>query len=142
MSVFCQSAGVWHMAEVAPEGESILALAGRSTKLVRGAVIAGEQPREWLCRPLALMNNPATLPPFFGGFLFSQAPSQSQATMVHALTYAGELNCMVSFTSPGVSRRFAEETAKRIKSALVSMARDKEFLGIGKSKWHTALLRL
>jgi hypothetical protein len=40
---------------------------------------------------------------FFGGFLFSQAPSQLQATMVHVLTYAGELNCMVSFTSPWVS---------------------------------------
>jgi hypothetical protein len=65
---------------------------------------------------------------FFGGFLHTQAPSQLQATMVHALTYAGELDCMVSFTSPGVSRRFAEETAKRIKSALVSMAQDKESL--------------
>jgi hypothetical protein len=132
------------MAEVAPEGESILALARRSTESVGGAVIAGEQP----------MNNPTTLSPyslmvssigvalievsygqvdvervlFFGGFLRTQAPSQSQTTIVHALTYAGELNCIMSFTSPGVSRRFAEETAKRIKSALVSMARDKESL--------------
>jgi hypothetical protein len=147
----CGSAGVWHTAEVAPEGESIFALARHSTELVRGAVTVGEQPREWLFR---LMNDPATLPPyslmvssigvapievsygqvdvervlFFGGSLHTQAPSQSQATMVHALTFAGELNCMVNFTSPGVSRRFAEETAKRIKSALVSMARGKESL--------------
>jgi hypothetical protein len=139
------------MAEVAPEGESILALARRLTESVHGAVIVGKQPREWLCQ---LMNNPATLPLYslmvssigvtpievsygqvdvecvfsFRGFLHTQAPSQSQATMVHALTYAGKLNCMVSFTSPGVSRRFAEETAKRIKSVLVPMAQDKESL--------------
>jgi hypothetical protein len=146
----CGSAGVWHTAEVR-EGESIFRLARSSTESVRAALTAGEQPREWLYR---LMNNPATLPPyslmvssigvapfelsygqvdvervlFFGGSLRTQAPSQSQATMVHAVTFAGELNCMVNFTSPGVSRRFAEETAKRMKSTLVSMARGEESL--------------
>jgi hypothetical protein len=144
----CGSAGVWHTAEVL-EGKSLFALARRSTELVRRELTTGAQPKEWLYR---LMNNPTTLPPyslmvssigitpievlygrvdvervlFFGGSLRTQAPSKAQATMVHAVTFAGELNCMINFVSPGVSRNFVEETANRMKSALVSMARGEE----------------
>lgn len=146
----CGSAGVWHTAEVL-EGEGLFALARRSTESVRREVTTGEQPREWLYR---LMNKPATLPPyslmvssigvapievlygqvdvehvlFFGGSLRTQAPSTAQATMVHAVTFAGELNCVISFVSPGVSRMFVEETANRMKSTLVSMAWGEEAL--------------
>ena len=141
----CGSAGVWHTTEVL-EGECLFALARKSTESVRGELTTGAQPKEWLYR---LMNNPMTLPPyslmvssigvvpieilygyvdvervlFFGGSLRTQAPSKAQATMVHAVTFAGELNCMLNFVSPGVSRIFVEEMANKMKSTLVSMAR-------------------
>lgn len=145
----CGSAGVWHTAEVR-EGERIFELARRCTEAVRRAQMGGEQPREWLYR---LLNEPATLPPyslmvssigvapietaygpkvsvdkvlFFGGSLRTKEVSKSRGTMVHVVTFAGELNCMVNFTFPGISRRFAEDLAFMLRSTLLAMAHGKE----------------
>ena len=144
----CGSAGVWHLARLQP-GENLFALARRSTEAVQAGLQEGRQPREWLRR---LFHYPATLPPyslmvssvgvapveesygnvnvehvfFLGGALRTDTPSQAQATMLHAVTFRDELTCMINFTSPTVAKSFVDETAKTLKAALLSMAKNGE----------------
>jgi hypothetical protein len=134
----CGSAGVWHTLTVRDDWWEVAALSTRSTHEALSA-----QPREWLRR---LFQAPQTLPPyslmvssigvapienasydklrvkelmFFGAAL--QTSPKAQATMVHALTFDGSLTVMVNYTSPGVATKFAEETARLMKNALLEM---------------------
>jgi len=123
-------------------------LAKASTQHVRAALHDNnaQHPREWLRR---LLHQPATLPPysmmvssvgvapideaygnavqvdqfyFFGGSLRNEQPSQAVGSMMHAVTFREEFHCLFNFTSPGISRAFAAETAKETKKTLVSFA--------------------
>ena len=116
---------------------------------LQGGTTSSSQPREWLRR---LFHAPATLPPyslmvssigvapidaaygkhkhvsveqllFFGGALRdNERASRAVATMLHAVTFRDEFNCMINFTSPGVARSFANDTARVLKSKLLTMA--------------------
>lgn len=66
---------------------------------------------------------------FFGGALTDQRSKNTSgdfhhpvATMVHVVTFRGELHGMLNFTSPGVSKAFAQELANGIKEHLQSVA--------------------
>lgn len=142
----CGSAGLLHTAEVKHQEDAATALqlAQACTERMRNAMKNnGEQPKEWLSR---LMRSPATLPPsslmassigvapvlssypsvevhechFFGGTL--QTDPHQQATMSHAITFAGKLQVMFNATWPGVSRSFLEQTADWVKADLKRMA--------------------
>ena len=141
----CGSAGVWHISKVAKEAEW-WEIAKDSTQTVRAALQDEEarHPKEWLRR---LMNNPATLAPyslmvssvgvapveasygsvqveelnFFGAALRNdEEPSQAIGSMIHAVTFRDKFHCFFNFTSPGISKEFAEKTAESIKKTLQS----------------------
>ncbi|CAB9509027.1 expressed unknown protein [Seminavis robusta] len=59
---------------------------------------------------------------FFGAALRTDAPSQAAVSMIHAVTFRDELNCMFNFVSPGIAQNFAEESVKEIKQTLISFA--------------------
>lgn len=141
----CGSAGLWHVTRVCGN-DGLLEAARAATEAVRAAAKSA-QPREWLRR---LFHAPAELPPFslmmssvgiapvekmygslhveellfFGGALESENPAHTarQATMSHAISFAGQLQLMFNFTTPGVELSFAEESGRLIKAALLAMA--------------------
>ena len=61
---------------------------------------------------------------FFGAALQNktQPPSQAIGTMIHAITFRDELQCMLNFTSPGIAKSFMEQTAQQIQHTLLAMA--------------------
>ncbi|KAJ9441397.1 hypothetical protein DIPPA_18914 [Diplonema papillatum] len=151
----CASAGLWQVARLR-ESAGLLETAGEVARAVRASA-AASQHREWLRR---LLRAPGELPPhalmassvgvapvreayggllveeclFFGGAVAGDpAPGQAerQATMVHAVTFAGRLHLMCNYTAPGISRGFAEDTARVVKAALVAMADDSKDVPIG-----------
>jgi hypothetical protein len=147
----CGSAGVWHTTKITTS-EALFAdwweIAKQSTQFVRTALQEenAQQPKEWLKR---LLHAPSTLPPyslmvssvgvapieasygdkvhveklyFFGGAIRTKTPSQAVGSMVHAVTFKDECHCVVNFTSPGISKAFADDNAKEIKATLLAFA--------------------
>jgi hypothetical protein len=61
---------------------------------------------------------------FFGAAIRTAAPSKAVGSMIHAVTFKGECHCVVNFTSPGISKAFAEDLAKEIKATLLAFAEE------------------
>ena len=146
----CGSAGVVHTVQV-ESSANVWDLVRTCTERVRTGM-AKNQPQEWLRR---LLNDPGSLPPyslmcssigvapmelgaidedeedaiqdaaFFGGALANDLPSKAQSTMLHAVSFAGSLQCTFNFTSPGIATDFAHKSAAAIKSLLVALGKER-----------------